>query len=40
MVQSQIGPTLQFSLHPLVKLKEVKAFDLNDAKVRFLVLEA
>jgi hypothetical protein len=37
--QFQTGPTIQFYLKPLVKLKEVRAFDLNDAKQRFLVLE-
>jgi hypothetical protein len=39
-VQFQIGPTVQFYLKPLVKLKDVTAFDLNDAKSRFLVVEA
>jgi hypothetical protein len=39
-VQSQIGPSVQFYLKPLVKLKDVTAFDLNDAKSRFLVLDA
>ncbi len=38
-LQFQIGPTIQFYLKPLVRLKNVTAFDLNDAKSRFLVLE-
>src|SRR5271170_1109248 len=38
-VQFQTGPSIQFYLKPLVKLKEVTAFDLNDAKSRFLVLD-
>jgi hypothetical protein len=39
-LQLQIGPSIQFYLKPLVKLKEVTAFDLNDAKSRFLIMEA
>jgi hypothetical protein len=39
-VQAGIGPSLQIFLKPLVKVKEVRAFDLDDAKRRFLVLEA
>ena len=38
--QFQIGPTVQLYLKPLIRLKDVTAFDLNDAKSRFLVLEA
>jgi hypothetical protein len=38
--QFAIGPSLQFHLKPLIKLKNVTAFDLDDAKARFLVLEA
>src|ERR1700722_8615224 len=38
-VQFQTGPSIEFYLKPLVKLKEVTAFDLNDAKSRFLVLD-
>jgi hypothetical protein len=38
--QFQIGPNVGFYLKPLVRLKDVTAFDLNDAKSRFLVLEA
>jgi hypothetical protein len=38
-VQFQTGPSIQFYLKPLIKLKEVTAFDLNDAKSRFLVLD-
>lgn len=37
--QFAIGPSLQAYLKPLIKLKDVAAFDLNDAKTRFLVLE-
>jgi hypothetical protein len=39
-VQFQMGPSVLFYLKPLIKLKEVTAFDLNDAKSRFLVVEA
>jgi hypothetical protein len=38
--QFQIGPSVELYLKPLIKLKNVVAFDLNDAKSRFLVLEA
>jgi hypothetical protein len=34
-----IGPSLQLYLKPLIKLKKVTSFDLDDAKSRFLVLE-
>jgi hypothetical protein len=37
--QFAIGPSLQFYLKPLIKLKKVKTFDLDDSKERFLVLE-
>jgi hypothetical protein len=37
--QFAIGPSLQLYLKPLVKLKKITAFDLNDEKSRFLVLE-
>jgi hypothetical protein len=37
--QLAIGPSLQLYLKPLIKLKKVTAFDLDDAKSRFLVLE-
>ena len=37
--QFAIGPSIQLYLKPLLRLKEVTAFDLNDAKSRFLVLE-
>jgi hypothetical protein len=40
MVQAQIGPSIQIYVKPLVKLKRVTAFDLDDAKSRFLVLES
>src|SRR5271167_1218561 len=40
MVQAQIGPSIQFYVKPLVKLRKVTAFDLDDAKSRFLVLES
>jgi hypothetical protein len=39
-LQASIGPGIQFYLKPLVRLKNVTAFDLDDAKSRFLVLEA
>jgi hypothetical protein len=39
-VQFQVGPSIQLYLKPLIKLRDVTAFDLNDAKSRFLVLEA
>jgi hypothetical protein len=38
--QFAIGPSLQFYLKPLIKLKKVTEFDLDDAKSRFMVLEA
>jgi hypothetical protein len=37
--QATIGPSLQLYLKPLIKLKKVKAFDLDDSKSRLLVLE-
>src|SRR5208283_2588106 len=37
--QFAIGPTIQFSLKPLVRLKNVKTFDLDDAKKRPLIVE-
>jgi hypothetical protein len=37
--QLAIGPSLQIYLKPLLKLKKVKTFDLDDSKSRFLVLE-
>lgn len=37
--QASIGPGIQFYLKPLIRLKKVTAFDLDDAKSRFLVLE-
>jgi len=37
--QAGIGPSLQLYLKPLATLKQVRAFDLDDAKTRFLVLE-
>jgi uncharacterized protein DUF2490 len=37
--QFAIGPSLQLYLKPLLRLKKVTAFDLDDAKSRFLVLE-
>ena len=37
--QAGIGPSVQVFLKPMVKLQEVRAFDLDDAKKRFLVLE-
>jgi hypothetical protein len=38
-VQSQIGPSIQLYVKPLVNLRKITAFDLDDAKSRFLVLE-
>jgi hypothetical protein len=37
IVQAQIGPSIQIYFKPLVKLRRVTAFDLDDAKSRFLV---
>jgi len=37
--QLAIGPSLQIYLKPLIKLKMVTEFDLEDAKSRLLVLE-
>ncbi len=37
--QFTIGPSIQFYVKPLIKLKEVTLFDLDDAKARALVLE-
>jgi hypothetical protein len=37
--QFSIGPSLEFYLKPLLKLKNVTTFDLDDAKARALVLE-
>jgi hypothetical protein len=37
--QFTIGPSLQIYLKPLIKLKKVTSFDLDDAKSRFFVLE-
>jgi hypothetical protein len=38
--QFAIGPSLQLYLKPLIKLRNVTAFDLDDTKSRFFVLEA
>ncbi len=38
--QFQFGPSAQFYLKPLLKLKSVHTFDLDDSKSRALVLEA
>jgi hypothetical protein len=38
--QFTIGPSMQFYLKPLLKLKSATVFDLDDAKARPLVLEA
>jgi hypothetical protein len=38
--QAEIGPSMEFYLKPLVRLKEITAFDLDDAKQRPLVLTA
>lgn len=37
--QFALGPSIEFYLKPLIKLKRVTAFDLNDAKSRVLVAE-
>jgi hypothetical protein len=37
--QFSIGPSIQFHLKPLVKLKKITSFDLDDSKPRPLVLE-
>jgi hypothetical protein len=37
--QNAIGPSIQFYLKPLIKLKKVRAFDLDDSKSRALVME-
>jgi Protein of unknown function (DUF2490) len=37
--QSTFGPSIQFYLKPLLKLKKVRAFDLDDSKSRVLVVE-
>ena len=37
--QFSIGPSIQLYLKPLIKLKEITAFDLDDAKTRVSVLE-
>src|SRR5271168_5122748 len=37
--QFAIGPSIQLYLKPLLKLKHVTAFDLDDSKSRALVLE-
>ena len=39
-IQSTVGPSLQLYLKPLLSLKKVTAFDLDDAKRRPVVLEA
>jgi len=36
--QAEIGPSIEFYLKPLLKLKNVTVFDLDDAKSRPLVL--
>jgi hypothetical protein len=37
--QLEIGPSIQLFLKPLIKLKDITLFDLDDAKKRALVLE-
>ena len=37
-IQAELGPSIEFSLKPLVTLKDVTEFDLDDAKKRLLVL--
>ena len=36
--QGEVGPSLEFYLKPLVRLKDTTEFDLNDARKRFVVL--
>ena len=36
--QAEVGPSLDFYVKPLVKLRGVSEFDLDDSKARFLVL--
>jgi hypothetical protein len=38
--QAEIGPSMEFYLKPLIRLKEITLFDLDDAKARPLVLAA
>ncbi len=38
-LQSQVGPGILIYLKPLIRLRHVTAFDLDDTKSRFLVLE-
>ena len=38
-LQSAVGPSVQLYLKPLVKLKRVTVFDLDDSKSRMLVME-
>jgi hypothetical protein len=38
--QATLGPSIQFYFKPLLKLKKIAAFDLNDAKHRPLAFEA
>ena len=37
--QFSVGPSLQFYLKPLVRMRQITAFDLDDAKARPLVVE-
>ena len=37
--QFAVGPSIQFYLKPLIRLKKVRAFDLDDSKSRMLVIE-
>ena len=38
--QAEIGPSMEFYLKPLIRLKDITVFDLDDAKARPLVLTA
>jgi Protein of unknown function (DUF2490) len=38
--QAQIGPSMEFYVKPLIRLREITIFDLDDAKARPLVLAA
>ena len=39
LTQAEVGPSTEFYLKPLIRLKEITLFDLDDAKARPLVVE-
>jgi hypothetical protein len=39
-VQAEVGPSVDFYVHPWIRLAKVRKFDLDDAKSRLLVLSA